>query len=115
TGRDRSRLDGAVASIGRGCVGFVADAGDDTAMASALEAAARPSGGLDVLFVNAGHYVPSALGQTTREEFEGQMRVVSNIFMTVQLALSHLRDRSSIVLMGSVYATMGPPGAAPML
>jgi NAD(P)-dependent dehydrogenase (short-subunit alcohol dehydrogenase family) len=36
---------------------------------------------------------------------------VTNTFMTVQLALPHLRDGASIILMGSVYATMGPPGA----
>jgi NAD(P)-dependent dehydrogenase (short-subunit alcohol dehydrogenase family) len=37
--------------------------------------------------------------------------VVADIFMTVQAALPYLRDGSSVILMGSVNATMGPPGA----
>lgn len=111
TGRDRRRLDEAVAAVGPQCRGFVADTSDDTAMAEALRSAAEPSGGLDVMFVNAGHYVHSALGQTTRKDIEEQMEVVTNTFMAVQLALPYLRDRASIILMGSVYATMGPPGA----
>lgn len=61
--------------------------------------------------MNAGHYVHSALGQTTRKDIAEQMEVVTNTFMTVQLASPHLRDGASIILMGSVYATMGPPGA----
>jgi NAD(P)-dependent dehydrogenase (short-subunit alcohol dehydrogenase family) len=111
TGRDRRRLDAAVAEVGPGCVGFVADAGDDVAMENAIRAAAEPSGGLDILFANAGHYVHTALGRTTRREIEGQMAVVVDIFTTVQSALPFLRDEASIILMGSVYATMGPPGA----
>lgn len=111
TGRDAARLNAAVADIGGGCAGFVADAGDDAAMAEALRLAAEPTGGLDIVFANAGYYVHSTLGETTRRDVETQMRVVADIFMTVQLALPHLRDGASIILMGSVYATMGPAGA----
>ena len=111
TGRDRQRLEDAVARIGRGCMGFVADASDDAAMERAIRSAAEPSGGLDILFANAGHYVHSALGETTRRDIENQMGVVADIFMTVQLALPWLRSGASVILMGSVYATMGPPGA----
>jgi NAD(P)-dependent dehydrogenase (short-subunit alcohol dehydrogenase family) len=38
--------------------------------------------------------------------------VVANTFMTVQQALPYLRNPASVILMGSVYATMEPPGAA---
>jgi NAD(P)-dependent dehydrogenase (short-subunit alcohol dehydrogenase family) len=112
TGRDRQRIDAAVAVIGSSCVGFVADAADDPAMNGALKEAAGRSGGIDILFANAGHYVHSALSDTTRTQLQGQLAVVENTFMTVQHALPYLRDRASIILMGSVYATMGPPGAA---
>jgi NAD(P)-dependent dehydrogenase (short-subunit alcohol dehydrogenase family) len=111
TGRDRNRLEAALAKIGNTCAGFVADIGDDVAMTTAIEAAAEPSGGLDIVFANAGHYVPTLLGQTTRRDIEEQLGVFTGLFMTVQLALPHLRDGASIILMGSVYATMGPPGA----
>lgn len=112
TGRDRKRIDAAIALIGSSCAGFVADAADDEAMNSALQHAAERSGGIDVLFANAGHYVHSALGGTTRAQLQEQLTVVANTFMTVQHALPYLRDRASVILMGSVYATMGPPGAA---
>lgn len=46
TGRDRRRLDEAVAAVGPGCTGFVANANDDAAMAEALRSAAEPSGAL---------------------------------------------------------------------
>ncbi len=111
TGRDRHRLEAAVALIGASCLGFVADASDDAAMEVAIRSAAEPSGGLDIIFANAGHYVHSALGESTRKDIENQMRVVADIFMTVQLALPYLRTGASVILMGSVYATMGPPGA----
>lgn len=111
TGRGQQRVDAAVARLGPSCMGFVADAGDDEAMGAALAATAARSGGIDIVFANAGHYVHSALGHTTRANLDEQLRVVTNIFMTVQLALPHLREGASIILMGSVYATMGPPGA----
>jgi NAD(P)-dependent dehydrogenase (short-subunit alcohol dehydrogenase family) len=112
TGRDRRRINAAIALIGSSCVGLVADAADDRAMNNALGQAAERSGGIDVLFANAGHYVHSALGDTTRAQLRAQLSVVENTFMTVQHALPYLRDRASIILMGSVYATMGPPGAS---
>lgn len=51
------------------------------------------------------------MGDTTREALTDQFTVVTNTFMTVQLAQPHLRPGASIILMGSVYATMGPPTA----
>jgi NAD(P)-dependent dehydrogenase (short-subunit alcohol dehydrogenase family) len=111
TGRDNARLQSVVERLGARCKGFVADAGDDAAMAEALAAAAGTLGGLDALFVNAGHYVSATLGTTSRADVEAQMKVVANMFMAVQSALPHLREGASVVLMGSVYAIMGPPGA----
>jgi NAD(P)-dependent dehydrogenase (short-subunit alcohol dehydrogenase family) len=111
TGRDRGRLDAAVSRLGAGAAGFVADIDDDDAMAAAMRAAAEPSGGLDIVFANAGGYVDAHLGSTTRADLEQQFADITGIFMTVQHALPHLRDGASVIVMGSVYATMGPPGA----
>jgi NAD(P)-dependent dehydrogenase (short-subunit alcohol dehydrogenase family) len=112
TGRDRTRLDAALAALGDGARGFPADLDDDAATAEALAATAAPSGGLDIVFANAGYYVNATLGQTSRADIERQLAVVTGIYMTVQLALTHLRDGASIIVMSSVYATMGPPDAA---
>lgn len=110
TGRNRERVDAAVSSLGKMCEGFVADAGDDDAMAAALSRTTQQSGRIDIVFSNAGHYVHAPLGQTTRATLEEQLSVVANVFMTIQLALTHLREGASIIVMGSDYATMGPPG-----
>ncbi|HEY9012622.1 MAG TPA: SDR family oxidoreductase [Devosia sp.] len=112
TGRDETRLRGVAERLGEQCTGFAADAGDDAGMAEAFASVARDWGGIDILFVNAGHYVPATLGETTRQDIAAQMEVVANIFMAVQGALPYLRPGASVILMGSVYATMGPPGAA---
>jgi NAD(P)-dependent dehydrogenase (short-subunit alcohol dehydrogenase family) len=111
TGRDPARLSSALARLGSNAVGFEADIGNDAAMAAAIGATAGPSGGLDIVFANAGAYVPAALGNTARADVERQFGDVTGIFMTVQMALPYLRDGASVILMGSVYATMGPPGA----
>ena len=111
TGRDKTRLDAASEAIGGECLALLADSADDSAMADGLSAAARTFGGLDIVFANAGHYVHAPLGNTPRQAIETQLRVVADIYMTVQLALAHLRDGASIIVMGSVYATMGQPGA----
>jgi NAD(P)-dependent dehydrogenase (short-subunit alcohol dehydrogenase family) len=111
TGRSRQRLDAALAQLGENATGFEARIDDDAATAVAMAAAAKPSGGLDIVFANAGTYVDTTLGKTTRADFQSQLADVTGIFMTVQLALPHLRDGASVIVMGSVYATMGPPGA----
>lgn len=111
TGRNRDRVDATVASLGSMSTGFVADAGDDDAMEAALAGAAQRSGRIDIVFANAGHYINLPLGQSSRAAVEDQLGVVANVFMTVQLALPHLGEGGSVILMGSTYATMGPPGA----
>jgi NAD(P)-dependent dehydrogenase (short-subunit alcohol dehydrogenase family) len=112
TGRGSDRLDGAVAALGGGAVGFLAGVDDDEAMRSALSAAASGFGGIDILFANAGGYRDTTLGGATREAFAALLSTnVVSVFMTVQSALPHLSDGASIVITGSTYATMGPPGA----
>jgi NAD(P)-dependent dehydrogenase (short-subunit alcohol dehydrogenase family) len=113
TGRNRKRLDAAVAGLGNGVIGFEADVDNDAAMAEGLEATAKAFGGIDIIFANAGSYRDATLGGTTRAAFEAALATnVTGVFMTVQSALTHLRDGASIIINGSTYATMGPPGAS---
>jgi NAD(P)-dependent dehydrogenase (short-subunit alcohol dehydrogenase family) len=111
TARRKEGVGALVSKLGGRCEGFVADAGDDAAMAAALASAKEMSGGIDIVFANAGHYAHTPLGGTPRAMVEQQLAVVTNTFMTVQLALAHLSPGASIILMSSVYASMGPPGA----
>jgi NAD(P)-dependent dehydrogenase (short-subunit alcohol dehydrogenase family) len=113
TGRNRSRLDAAVADLGPSAIGCEADVGHDEAMAEAIATTAEAFGGIDTVFANAGRYVDATLGTTSRAAFDKALTTdVTGVFMAVQAALSHLRDRASIIITGSTYATMGPPGSA---
>src|SRR5262249_56736275 len=51
------------------------------------------------------------VGKAAVESFEDIVRTnFTGAFFTVQAALPHLADRASIVLNGSVHATLGLPG-----
>lgn len=89
----------------------MADAADDENMAAALLGTAEHSGRIDIVFANAGQYAYIPLGQASRAALEEQLRDAANVFMTVQLALPYLSEGASVILMGSTYAKMGPPGA----
>jgi 3-oxoacyl-[acyl-carrier protein] reductase len=52
--RDRAKVDDAVARIGPGCVGLVADVGTAAGATGFVEAAAEALGGVDILVPNAG-------------------------------------------------------------
>jgi NAD(P)-dependent dehydrogenase (short-subunit alcohol dehydrogenase family) len=113
TGRNKERLEAAVAALGSGVVGYQADVDDDEATIEALTNASTTLGALDVVFANAGHYRDATLGKTTRAAFEASLASnVTGVFMTVQSSLPFLNDGASITLTGSVYASMGPPGAS---
>lgn len=111
TARKKDGVDALVSTLAGRCLGFVADAGDDGAMTAALASASETTGGIDILFANAGHYTHTPVGGTPRATVAQQLAVVTNTFMTVQLAVPRLRPGASIILMSSVYASMGPPGA----
>lgn len=111
--RGRERLDAAVAGLGAGVLAFEADVDDDAAIAHALASTAEAFGGIDIVFANAGFYRDATLGRAARADFSAVLATTAtSVFMTVQHALPHLRDGASVILNGSVYATMGPPGAS---
>lgn len=113
TGRRREHLDTAAETLGNGVMACAVDVDDDEGMAQALANVAASFGGIDIVFANAGFYRDATLGSATRATFASVLgtNVTSN-FMIVQHALPHLRDGASIIFTGSVYATMGPFGAA---
>lgn len=112
TGRGRQQLDAAARILGLDVMVCQADVDDDAGMAEALAAVSDAFGGIDIVFANVGYYRDTTLGSSTREVFSAVLETnVTGVFMTVQHALPYLRDGASIILNGSVYSTMGPPGA----
>jgi NAD(P)-dependent dehydrogenase (short-subunit alcohol dehydrogenase family) len=113
TGRGRRQLDEAIATLGHEVIACETGVEDDAGMAEACAAVAGAFGGIDIVFANAGFYDHATLGSAKREIFSAVLAAnVTGVFMTVQHALPYLRDGASIILTGSTYATMGPPGSA---
>ncbi|MFF0545197.1 SDR family NAD(P)-dependent oxidoreductase [Nocardia thailandica] len=113
TGRDRTRLDAAVASLGAAAHGVAGDGGD-LADVDALIAEVRARfGHLDVLFANAGIGSFQPVAEVTEDLFA---RVVdSNLkaaFFTIQRALPILREHGAIVVNASFGLHRGVPGSA---
>jgi NAD(P)-dependent dehydrogenase (short-subunit alcohol dehydrogenase family) len=117
TARKQDALDVAVAAIGPNAIGIQGDAADlDDLDRLYAEISARGDR-LDILFANAGAVGLATIGELTPEHFDTVSNVnFRGLVFTVAKALPVLRDRASIVLMGSTggseaNAAMGIYGA----
>ncbi|NMM04267.1 SDR family oxidoreductase [Paraburkholderia sp. RP-4-7] len=113
TGRDRTKLDQAVADLGANSLGIQADLDDETAVESAFKQIKEVFGSLDIVFANAGISGPTPLGGTTAAAFEAILRTnLTGVFLTVQAALPLMGVGGSVILNGSVMRELGSPGSA---
>ncbi|WP_068055326.1 glucose 1-dehydrogenase [Nocardia xishanensis] len=113
TGRDKVRLDAAVAELGDRAFGMPGDAAD-LADIDALTTAIRDRyGRLDVVFANAGIGAFQTIDAVTEAEFD---RVVGGnfkaAFFAVQKTLPLLPEGASIVINASFALHRGVPAAA---
>lgn len=113
TGRNRATLDAAARELGDDLLALAADATDVPALEKAVDATVAKFGKLDIVFANAGIGGRTPVGGTTREGFQQVIDTnLTGVFFTVQAAAPHLNDGASIILNGSVHATLGMPGYA---
>ena len=113
TGRDRAKLDTAVAELGENALGIAVDLDDPAAIDSMFKQIQEAYGSLDIVFANAGISGPTPLGGTTAAAFEAILRTnLTAVFLTVQGALPLMGAGGSIVLNGSVMRELGSPGLA---
>src|SRR3954469_1596805 len=111
TGRDKARLDAAVAELGPNAIGIVADATDIAATENAVAKAVEKFGKLDIVFANAGISAHTPVGGTALDVFESVLKTnITAVFFTVQAAAPHLNGGASIILNGSVISVLGNPG-----
>lgn len=111
TGRDQRALDHAAAELGANVIALRADVTDTDSCTAIIAHTVDRFGTLDVVFANAGIAAPTPLGTTGSSDFESILRTnVTAAFLTVQAAIPHLRRGASVILNGSVYAVLGPPG-----
>ena len=113
TGRDRAKLDEAVAELGDNVLAIQADLNDPEGLAEVARAVGHAFGTLDIVFANAGISGPTPLGSTTLEAFRNILDTnLTSVFFTVQAVLPLLADDSAIVLNGSVMRELGSAGSA---
>ncbi|MEM7498708.1 MAG: SDR family oxidoreductase [Pseudomonadota bacterium] len=110
TGRNRARLNEAVASLGPNAHGIVADASRIAdVQALAAEAKAR-FGTLDVLFANAGSGVFGPVDAIDEASYDAQFDTnVKGVFFTVQAFEPIMADGGSIILNASAVNAKGVP------
>jgi NAD(P)-dependent dehydrogenase (short-subunit alcohol dehydrogenase family) len=110
TGRRQDVLDAAVAQIGNGAVGVQADAASLSDLDRLYGQVKAQSGRIDVLTVNAGFYEFMPIGQITEEHFDKTYNTnVKGLLFAFQKALPLLPKGASVVLIGSIGASIGIP------
>lgn len=110
TGRNQQTLDEAVRLLGPNVLALRADITDTAANEQAIRTAGEAFGHLDIVVANAGIGGGTKLGSTTVERFEQIIATnLTGVFFTVQAALPFLRTGSSVILIGSVHASLGMP------
>ncbi|MDB5746498.1 MAG: putative dehydrogenase/reductase [Massilia sp.] len=111
TGRRREVLDAAVEKLGKSAIGLQADASVKADMQRMADTIKQAHGQLDILFANAGGGHATPLEQLTEEQIDSELSInVKGVVLTVQTALSVLRDGASVILNASITADMGLKG-----
>ncbi|QLY27626.1 glucose 1-dehydrogenase [Nocardia huaxiensis] len=113
TGRDKVRLDAAVAELGAGVVGIAGDAGDLADLDALAETVREQFGRLDVVFANAGIGAFQSIEAVTEAEFHRVLDTnFKSVFFTIQKTLPLLPDGAAIVINASFAPRRGVPGSA---
>lgn len=110
TGRNKTNLDKAVAELGKGAIGIPADAASLVDIDRIYATVKAQAGHIDILVANAAFYEFKALGDITEEHFDITFNTnVRGLVFGVQKALPLLSKNSSVILTGSIAASMGIP------
>ena len=110
TGRRRDRLDETVAEIGGAIEGFVSDIANLDDLERLRAHIADTHGRIDVIFANAGGGTLGAFGTISEADFDRTVATnLKGTFFTVQTLLPLVVDGGSIILNGSIAASLGMP------
>lgn len=111
TGRSPERVEHAAKELD--VSGIVADVSSLDAIDSLVGEVRNQVGALDILFVNAGIFLPSPVGETTEELFDLQMGInFKGAVFTIEKFLPILNDGASIINLSSVNAYTGMANTA---
>jgi NAD(P)-dependent dehydrogenase (short-subunit alcohol dehydrogenase family) len=110
TGRRQDALDAAVAEIGHGAIGVQADAASLADLDRLYAQVRTQFGRIDVLALNAGFYAFQPLGEITEAHFDKTYDTnVKGLLFGLQKALPLLPKGASVILVGSIAASIGIP------
>jgi NAD(P)-dependent dehydrogenase (short-subunit alcohol dehydrogenase family) len=110
TGRRQDRLNETIAEIGGAIEAFQGDIADLADLARLRDHIAETHGHIDVIFANAGGGTLGAFGTVSEEDFDRTVTTnLKGTFFTVQTLLPLVVDGGSIILNGSIAASLGMP------
>lgn len=113
SGRDREKLDAAVAEIGAKAIGIVADVSRVPDIVALMREIETRKGRIDVLFANAGIARFAPIDSVTEADWDGLMGTnLKGLYFTVQQALPLMRRGGAVVLNASLAASKGVPTAS---
>ena len=111
TGRSEDRVKTAAEELG--VKGIVADVSDLSALDGLAESVQSEVSSLDILFVNAGIFIPAPIGQISEEVYDQQMNInFKGAVFTIEKLLPLLSEGASIVNLSSINAYMGMPNTS---
>jgi NAD(P)-dependent dehydrogenase (short-subunit alcohol dehydrogenase family) len=113
TGRNQTLIDEAVKNLGNHAVGILANASNLRDTDALVNKVSALYGKVDILFVNAGVFYPTPIGQITEAVFDEQMGInLKGAIFTIEKFLPILSDGASIINLSSVNAYTGMPNTA---
>ncbi|UAB77990.1 SDR family oxidoreductase [Erythrobacter sp. SCSIO 43205] len=113
TGRSQDGIDRALAELGDGATGFVADSTSLSDLQSLAQFAKEELGQVDILFANAGNGMFAPVDQVDEELYDRQFDLnVKGAFFTVKAILPVLSDGSSVIFTASSVHQKGVPGGS---
>ena len=111
TGRNKERLQsvtGEIAAAGREAISVEAELTKATDVDRVIDGAISHFGGIDVLVLCAGIFIPATFADSTLDELDEHMNVnLRAPFMLSNAALPHLKSGSSIIFVTSTTARIG--------
>lgn len=113
TGRNQSLIDEAVKQLGANAIGVLSNASSVKDTEALVSKVTGLYGKVDVLFVNAGVFYPTPVGQISEEGFDEQMGVnLKGAIFTIEKFLPILSEGASVINLSSVNAYTGMPNTA---
>lgn len=116
TGRDKTKLDEAVNSLGSNAYGILSDASSAKDITALSEQVKAITGTLDVVFLNAGYYsfVPFEMNS---EEYFDEMNQLYNrgVYFTIQKLLPIIQSEASIIITNTIGVSKTIPAMSAML